>query len=151
MNVEDIIRTLVEDKLLEEGWNDIFILEVRYIQPKNTVQVFLDSDTSISYEKCTKISRYLEEYIEESALLGEKYVLEVSSAGLDRSLSDERQYQKNIGREMRVVLKDGSQMIGIMTKADENFIDLELEQKKENITVPIPREEIKEIYVQIKF
>ncbi len=151
MNVEEIIETLVLDKLEAEGWQDVFIVEIRYIQPKNTVQVFLDSDDSVSYEQCTKISRSLEEYLDESGLLGEKYTLEVSSAGLDRPLSQHRQFQKNVGREMRIVLTDGSQMVGTMTKADENFIDLLLNDNKKETTVAIPREEIKEAYVQVKF
>jgi len=74
----------------------------------NKLEVFIDSDTSLPLSKCQKISRYLEYHIDENQWLGEKYIIEVSSPGISRPLTLERQYQKNIGRKLAInFLEDG--------------------------------------------
>ena len=85
----------------------IFPVEIK-ISPSNDIKVFLDADDGITIEKCTSVNKALYKYIEESELFpGGNFSLEVSSPGVDEPLKLYRQYKKNIGRKVEVVLNDG--------------------------------------------
>ena len=93
MNLEEKIVELLEEKFKEEEFADCFLIEIK-LHKHNKLDIFLDSDTGITFQKCQRISRYLESYIDEGGWLGEKYVIEVSSPGLTRPLKLRRQYFK---------------------------------------------------------
>ncbi len=100
-NLKKEIQKQVEEYCVQEEMTDVFVLEVRLEKGKN-LKVFLDSDESLTFRKCTRISRHLEEKIEEGGWLPEKYLLEVSSPGADKPLVNKRQYPKHIGRTIVV-------------------------------------------------
>ncbi|MEQ8705116.1 MAG: ribosome assembly cofactor RimP [Phaeodactylibacter sp.] len=122
--VEDKIKALLEEKFLEDAFSDCFLVDLK-LHAHNKLDVFLDSDFGISFEQCQRISRYLEHYLDEEQWLGEKYVLEVSSPGVSRPLMMQRQYPRNIGRKVEVMLKDGDKRTGILKEVDEGGITLE--------------------------
>ncbi len=121
--VERKIEKLLLEKFEEEEYADFFIIEV--MQNNKKLQVFIDSDSNIDFTNCRKISRYLEEHIDENNWLGEKYILEVSSPGIDRPLKFPRQYKKNIGRRMEVLTKEDEKVSGTLIEVKEEEIVLE--------------------------
>lgn len=122
--VEDKITALLEEKFREDAFSDCFLVDLK-LHAHNKLDVFLDSDFGISFEQCQRISRYLEQYLDEEQWLGEKYVLEVSSPGVTRPLKMHRQYPRNIGRKVEVKLKDGDERTGILKEVEEDTITLE--------------------------
>lgn len=156
-STEGIIRELLEEKFTEEGFNDCFIIEIS-LSKTGRLNIFVDSDSSLTLEKCKKISRYLEQHIDEKGWLGEKYVLEVSSPGVDRPLLFLRQYVKNKGRNLEITLKDGVKHEGKLTEVAGQTIFLEEkvsspENKKKKITkeTEIPFDQIERAIVKISF
>lgn len=103
---------------------DHFLVDVKWL-PGNKMQVFLDAEHGIKIETCVEVSRYLEKHIDEEGWLGEKYVLEVSSPGMDAPLKVLRQYYRRIGREVSVVKNDGVKLEGVLKSADEQGLELE--------------------------
>jgi len=102
-----------------------FLVEVK-IKPTNNVKVYLDGDAGISIEKCIMFNRALYKQFEETVLFpSDDFSLEVSSPGLDEPLKLFRQYKKNIGREVEVMLLDGSKIEGKLTAAAEEAIVVE--------------------------
>ena len=99
--VESKIESLLEVKFQEEEFTDCFLIEVK-LHANKKLDVFIDSDAGVTFEKCQKISRYLEQYLDEEGWLGDSYVLEVSSPGISRPLKLLRQYPRNIGRKVEV-------------------------------------------------
>lgn len=122
--VEDKITALLEDKFREDAFADCFLVDLK-LHAHNKLDVFLDSDFGITFEKCQQISRYLEQYLDEEEWLGEKYVLEVSSPGISRPLMMHRQYPRNIGRKVEVKLNDGDKRTGTLKEVEEGHIVLE--------------------------
>lgn len=122
--VEDKITALLEEKFREDAFSDCFLVDLK-LHAHNKLDVFIDSDFGISFEQCHRISRYLEQYLDEEKWLGEKYVLEVSSPGVSRPLKMQRQYPRNIGRKVEVELKDGEKRSGILKEVEEDRILLE--------------------------
>ncbi len=123
MTVKEQIVNLLDEKLKEEEFSDCFLVEINHNNTK--LEVFVDSDSNITFEKCRKISRHLEKHIDEKGWLGEKYTLEVSSPGITRPLIFPRQYVKNVGRKLEIKPKEGNKETGILVKVTENHIYLE--------------------------
>lgn len=123
MEVREQIIELLKEKFQEEDFDDCFVVEVN--QNNSKLEVFVDSDSNMTFQKCQKLSRYLEKHIDEKGWLGEKYVLEVSSPGITRPLKFKRQYSKNIGRKMEVKTDEGEKFSGKLTKIDDAKIYLE--------------------------
>ncbi|MEZ4902508.1 MAG: ribosome maturation factor RimP [Spirosomataceae bacterium] len=118
--------------------------------------MLIDSDAGISIDECADLSRELSDMIEKQELILNAYTLEVSSPGVDYSLSMPRQYTKNIGRTLRVILKDGVEKKGKLVSATElGFVLLEELKKKKKDQIPtelnINYANVAKAEVQIKF
>ena len=161
MTLTEKLQALLEEKFQEEAFSHLFVVEIKQL-PGDVIQVFLDSDESVTYEHCTKISRFLESHIEENDWLGERYTLDVSSAGVGAPLLLKRQYHKNIGRDVTVELEDDHKHIkGELTAVTDDHITVSYEEKvrlegrkkKELRTVErnIPFDNIKKTIVTVSF
>ena len=148
-----IITAIVNEKLTV----DQFLVDVT-VSSSNVIHVMVDSDSGISINQIVEISRFIEEKLDREV---EDFELSVFSAGLSEPFSLVRQYKKNIGTEIEVLLTNGMKLIGLMTKADDQGIDLEVttkekaegSKKKELVTrvYPIVYSEIKEAKKILKF
>ncbi len=107
------------------GDPEYFLVEVK-IRPTSNIKVFLDGDAGISIEKCVQYNRALYKKIEEAELFpGGDFSLEVSSPGLDEPLKLFRQYRKNLGRPVEVVLLDGTRREGVLREVSQDGIIVE--------------------------
>ena len=134
-----LVECLLSEKFAEEEFQDCFLVELDYSKVNNKLQVFIDSDSNFGFDKCRKVSRHLESYIDENEVLGPKYTLEVSSPGMSRPLKFQRQYVKNKGRMLKVSLIEGGSVEGKISEVDNEKIDLEIK----NVTRRINFESIK--------
>ncbi|MCL4107789.1 UNVERIFIED_CONTAM: hypothetical protein GTU68_027174 [Idotea baltica] len=114
----------------------------------------------MGFNKCRKISRFLEAHFDETLVFGEKYLLEVSSPGIGKPLKFKRQFVKNIGRTVEVTTKeDGKKVKGLLKEVTESGIVLEYEIKekqgkkkvKKTVLHPINDDEIEKIIVKVSF
>jgi ribosome maturation factor RimP len=147
----DKVKKLLEP-LLEE---DVFLVDMK-VKPTNNFKIYLDADSGLAIEKCIKINRALYKKMEEEGLYPDgDFSLEVSSPGIDEPLKLRRQYNKNIGRNIEVKLKDGSVKEGTLTNVSEEDITLEFTEGKGKKAVQqqlqLPFSEIQQTKVLIKF
>jgi len=113
-----LIAELVNEKLTD----DQFLVEVT-VSSSNVIHIMVDSDTGISINQIVDISKYVEEKLDREA---EDFELSVYSAGLSEPFSLLRQYKKNIGIEIDVLLTNGQKFNGLLKNADDQGIDLEV-------------------------
>lgn len=140
---------------LLEGNTDCFLVDIR-VKPTNNIRIALDADSGISIEKCISFNRRLYKQIEEAGLYPDgDFSLEVSSPGLDEPLKMYRQYVKNAGRNVEVLLNNGTQILGKLTAVSEKEIAVEetkgKNKKKEVIQHTILFDNIKSTKIQIVF
>ena len=145
--VQKLIQPLLAD--------DIFLVEIK-IKPINNIKIYLDADNGLGIEKCIKINRALYKIMEEMTIYPDgDFSLEVSSPGIEEPLKMHRQFLKNIGRGVEVILNDGSIKAGKLISVNENELELEYTEGKNKKAVVkqqvIPFIEIKQTTVQIKF
>jgi ribosome maturation factor RimP len=133
---EEYIKSLALQHL--EG-TDKFLTSVR-VRPGNRIMIFMDADSNVSIADCAQLSRFIESNLDRNA---EDFDIDVSSAGLDFPLTMERQYRKNIGREVKVVLKNGSVRTGTLTNISGKEIEItetmieKINKKKEIRKLPV--------------
>ncbi len=147
------IETLVAQLLSET--EDTFLVSI-HIKPTNNIKIFLDADSGLNIDKCVKINRAMYRTIEEKGWYPDgNFSLEVSSPGIDEPFKIFRQYKKNIGRNVAIILSDGNIVEGKLLEANEDLIHLEYTtgKNKKAVTVvkEIPFDQIKQTTVLIAF
>ncbi len=149
--IEEVVHQIVEEIISEDA--SLFIVKVilKGNQGNQKLIVLLDGDEGITIDMCSKVSRGLSAVLEEKDLIDGKYFLEVSSAGLDFPLQFVRQYQKNIGRSLKVDLEDGTSVSGELKEVSEEKVVLEEKVKKEVLTHEVEFSDIKKSMVLVSF
>lgn len=125
MIAEKHIRELAEERL---ATFDGFIVELS-VGAGNAIKVLIDADHSISISECMSVSRNIEHNLDREE---EDFSLEVSSAGLDQPFKHIRQYQKNIGRSVKVLDNEDQTHEGELIEVKDNEFTIR-SRKKERI------------------
>ena len=111
---ESYIRQLVEEKL--EG-TDMFIVELS-VSSNSKIVVEIDGMSGVAIADCVEVSRQIESNLDRDQ---EDFELQVSSAGIDKPLRDKRQFEKNIGREVKIVLQDSAELKGELLEVGDSL------------------------------
>lgn len=154
MDVRAKIAELAESSLLN---GDQFLVDV-IVSSRNfsKITVIVDGDHGVNIDDCGKISRSLSEKLDELNLdTGSgSYTLEVSTPGLDHPLKLKRQFQKNIGRTVKVHRKDKTIVQGKLTAAEEILVLKEEIREGKTIREKewlIPFDEVEKTFVMVSF
>ncbi len=150
----EISRLLNEFLLIRP---DLFLVDLK-ISATSDVIVILDGDNGVTLQDCLDASRAIEFNMDREI---HDFSLQVMSAGLSEPLESPRQFKKNIGREIEVMLSDSSEIEGELLAVDDEKIVLKLEYRrpkligkgKEDVVEEreISYSEIKKALVVIKF
>lgn len=99
---------------------DLFLVEA-VVKPGNRIMVFVDGDHGVTIERCRELNHFLNLSLDRDL---EDYDLTVSSSGADRPLTLPRQFVKNTGKELDVILHSGQKLRGVVARAGEDRIEL---------------------------
>lgn len=107
--------------------HDLEDLAVTPAGRRRVVRVLVDKDGGTTLDDIADVSRALSEALDdvdarEPALLEGAYVLEVSSPGVDRPLTEPRHWRRNAGRLVRAVLRDGGTAEGRIEAVDDDGV-----------------------------
>jgi ribosome maturation factor RimP len=114
---EQDIRKLIDEHL--EG-TDKFLVELK-VKAGNNILVFIDGDHDVLLQDCIDLSRHIESNLDRDE---EDFSLNVSSHGLDQPLRMFRQYPKNVGRVLNIIMEDGSRKKGKLLKAEKEGLTI---------------------------
>lgn len=121
---------------VEATGHDLEDVSVSPAGKRRVVRVVVDRDAGVTLDDVAQVSRALSDVldaaeVDEPALLGGAYVLEVSSPGVDRPLTERRHWRRNVGRLVTAHLVDGTSVTGRVVSAaddDDDGIALDTEQ-----------------------
>jgi ribosome maturation factor RimP len=118
----DLIVQLVEEKLTDGQ----FIVSIK-ISSTNHISVIVDSFSGLTIKHCMDISRHIEGSLDREA---EDFELQVSSAGLGEPFKIHQQFQKNKGKDVEVVMTDGTKLEGTLKEINEDGFELETRKRE---------------------
>lgn len=81
---------------------EVVLVEFRRGGGRSIVRVFIDQTTGISLDDCERFSRRLSVILDVEDWIPSRYILEVSSPGLDRPLVKEMDFQRFAGKNANV-------------------------------------------------
>ncbi len=145
--------TTSQIKTLFEQWQKdelVFLVDLT-VKPGNKITVLIDRIGGLNITDCVEFSRFIEANLDREK---DDFELSVSSPGADAPFKVLKQYQKNIGRNVKIITKDDQIVTGKLIKQEGNSIEIEPEKgKKTKVAVPNTFEinNIKEIRVIISF
>jgi len=144
------VKELALEKITELGY---FLVDVK-VSATNDITILFDKNDGVVVKDCLNVSRHIEGNLDRDI---EDYQLTVCSPGIDKAFVVTEQYQKNIGRDVKVKTTTGEKIKGKLISFDEVLV-VETERKKNNKKkellkeqINIPIDKIKETKLIIKF
>ncbi|MFE5591633.1 ribosome maturation factor RimP [Streptomyces sp. NPDC056549] len=122
----DRLRGLVEPLVAAKDL-DLEEIEVSRAGRRGLLRIVVDSDEGVELDVCAELSRAISEKLDETDAMGEgEYVLEVSSPGADRPLTEHRHYVRATGRLVKLQLAEGGDLVTRILAVDEEGLDTEV-------------------------
>ena len=142
------VLALLEPVVRDAGY-DLEDLTVSAAGKRSVVRLLVDKDGGITLDDVADVSRLVSDALDaadeqDPTLLGTSYVLEVSSPGVDRPLTEPRHWRRNLGRLVKASLRDGTTADGRITAVDDAGVTLD-EQRR------LPWAELARGAVQVEF
>jgi ribosome maturation factor RimP len=139
--VTDIVEQLAQPIVAAAG---LELVEVEYKKEGGTwyLRVFVDKPEGVDIDDCSRVSEQLSERLDEVDPIPNAYILEVSSPGAERPLKKPADYQRAVGRYIRVKLYEpiaGDKVIqGVLADFDGETLTIEYDQKGARKRVVLP-------------
>ena len=120
MDIKEVVA--VAEEALKE--TDMFVVDYS-ISPDNTIELILDSDTSVSIDACAMLNHAIGDKFDRDE---EDYSLTVASAGIGEPLKLVRQYRKHIGESVEVLLKSGVKFLATLDEVSNECITISYDE-----------------------
>lgn len=107
------------------------------------IQVRIDRPDSrpghgVTVDECATVSRVLEGWLDEAGLFGPRYILEVSSPGIERPVRWPEHWERFVGRDVRLRVRGRGRMRATIVRVVEagDAVVLRPTDQTDHITVP---------------
>jgi ribosome maturation factor RimP len=130
--------SLLEPAIERMGF-ELSDLELKIGGQDGLVRLYIDKDGGIEIDDCENVSRQVSAILDVEDPLPGHYTLEVSSPGLDRTLTKPAHFQRFMGEDIRVKLRfplEGRRNFrGALKSADEENIEVEVDGKTHSLPI----------------
>jgi ribosome maturation factor RimP len=117
---------------------------------KLLIRIFIDKENGVTLDDCGKFSRALSALLDVEDPVPMAYVLEVSSPGLDRPLKALKDFQRSIGKLVRIITKarieEQNVFTGRLARVEGENITLSFDDKE----IEIPFDQISKARLEIE-
>lgn len=147
-NIKEKVKKIL-NQILNELNNGLSIYDVNFKSggTESVLQVMLQGDHFINMDEIVEVNDLLSDQLDKIANeMPNSYVLDVSSAGLEREIRNDDELSQAIGKDIKISCyrkyKNSKVYLGTLLGFDDNQIRLNRLDKKE---VVIPREYISKL------
>ena len=125
------------------------LVDVEFVKERDWyLRVYIDKQGGVDLDDCQMFSEKLGAILDRESFINDKYILEVSSPGLDRVLKKPRDFIRERGKSVDVSfyapINGEKSVTGVLEDADDEFLKLEGHE-------PLPRNKISQIRLHIDF
>lgn len=107
---------------------------------KKLFRIYIDGPQGVSADDCSKVSHQVSAMMDVEDPFQTRYVLEVSSPGIDRPLFELKHFEKFVGSEVKMRLhapiEKRKQFTGVITRIVGEDIHLMVEELKQEVVIP---------------
>lgn len=143
--------TLIAEEYLDERGIEIVETTYRREQQGMVLRLLVDKPEGVTIAECEEINKFLSDELDREDVIQERYVLEVSSPGLDRPIKTERDFERAMGKQLEITtyerIDDRKTHEGRLLGMEKENIVIE----KDGVSVVIPKNKIALARLKIDF
>ncbi len=109
------------------------LVDVEYVKEGGTwyLRAYIDKEGGITVNDCEDVAREMNVLLDEEDFIPDAYVFEVSSPGLGRPLKKEKDYIRNMGKEIEIrtykAINRCKEFYGLLKAYDKDTVTIETE------------------------
>jgi len=133
---------------------DFELVDVEFIKEGGSwyLRAYIDKPGGITVDDCEVVSRRFSEILDEKDYIQESYIFEVSSPGLGRPLKKDKDFSRNLGKEIEVktyrAIQGEKEFFGILKSYNDETITIEDE---DNVNNTFERNDIALVRLALRF
>ncbi len=145
--IKEIIMSILQEENAE-------LVEIIYRREagRQVLRILADKEGGIKLADCARLNERISQVLDERDIIQESYVIEVDSPGIDRLFKTKRDYERAVGRFVRVTLSekipDKKEYIARLEEVSDTGVKIDV--KKKGI-IEIPFEKIVRAREEIEF
>ena len=148
------LTALIEPVVAERGY-DLEGVAVSQAGRRSVVKVVVDSDDGVALDDVADVSRAISAVLDEhdGSMGRAPYVLEVTSPGVDRLLTEPRHWRRSTGRLVKISLTaddpagGAGDLAGRIVETDDAGVDLDVDGQRRRIDYA----DVRKARVQVEF
>lgn len=133
------------EKYIQSCGCELYSVEMTRELGQDILRISLYSKEGISLDQCQKVSNLISPFLDVEDPISSKYVLEVSSPGVERILKKPRHFHLSIGEEIRVKMLDKTSIEGILKSSNQEGFVLE-NKEGEHLISYVQTKKVKTIF-----
>ena len=109
------------------------LVDVEYVKEGGVyyLRAYIDKEGGITVNDCEVVAREMNDLLDEKDFIPDSYTFEVSSPGLGRPLKKEKDYVRNMGKEVEIrtyrAINRNKEFYGILTAYDKDSVTIDAE------------------------
>ena len=126
---EALIMPIIEEMNFE-------LVDVEYVKEGGTwyLRAYIDKEGGITVNDCEAVARQMNEILDAEDFIPDSYVFEVSSPGLGRPLKKEKDYIRNLDKEVEIrtyrAINKCKEFYGILKEYDADSVTIQTEAQE---------------------
>jgi len=101
------IKSLIQPVLKQEA-AELVDLVYRLESGRNVLRLLVDKPKGVTLDDCARINKAIGNALDNSGLITQSFVIEVNSPGLDRLLTKRGDFDKKIGENLKLTIKNSA-------------------------------------------
>ncbi len=126
------------ERLLEPitSANSFELVDVEYVKEGTDwfLRAYIDKEGGITIDDCELVSRALEVKLDEEDFIPDAYILEISSPGLTRPLKKDKDFKRNMGKDIEIHLYKAidkcKEFVGTLSAFDDTQVTIDIDDEK---------------------
>ena len=109
------------------------LVDVEYVKEGSIyyLRAYIDKEGGITVNDCEVVAREMNDLLDQEDFIPESYTFEVSSPGLGRPLKKEKDYVRNMGKEVEIrtyrAINRCKEFYGLLTAYDNESVTIDAE------------------------
>ena len=131
------ITALIDPFIIDLGYE---LVEVQFGREQHgqVLRIVIFRPSGVNVDDCARVSREAAHLLEVEDLIKQAYNLEVSSPGLDWSLTSERDFARYRGKKVKIVLLDSPEpLIGLIGEVGDGRVLIEVEGEGQAVSLDL--------------